>query len=216
MNISSFTFKNQAEKYINELNKVFNEEIFNLIETLGKELLKAWENNQNVYICGNGGSGANAIHMANDFIYGIGACGEGAKIPGLKVEALTANTGVITCLANDNGYENIFSYQLKVKGNPNDLLIALSGSGNSPNIVNALEAAKDIGMKSFAIIAYSGGKCLNLADIPIHFKIDDMQIAEDTQLIIGHICMQWLTQNKPSKIDKSNTVKKYESPNIKH
>ena len=58
------------------------------------------------------------------------------------------------------------------------------------------EAAKDIGMKSFAIIAYSGGKCLDLADIPIHFKIDDMQIAEDAQTIIGHICMQWLTKNK--------------------
>ena len=197
MNLSSLSFKNQAEKYINQLNSVFNEENIALIETLGKELLKAWENNQNVYICGNGGSGANAIHMANDFIYGIGACGEGQKIPGLKVEALTANTGVLTCLANDNGYENVFSYQLKVKGSKNDLLIALSGSGNSQNIVNALYAAKDIGMKSFAIIAYSGGKCLELADIPIHIKIDDMQIAEDTQLIIGHICMQWLNKNKP-------------------
>ena len=198
MDLSSIPFKNEAQNYINRLNSIFKEENIELIEVLGKEILRAWKDNHNVYICGNGGSGANAIHIANDLIYGIGACGEGKKIPGLQVEALTANPAIITCLANDTGYENIFSYQLKVKGNSGDLLIALSGSGNSENIIKALETAKELGMKSFAILAFSGGKCLNLADISIHFPINDMQIAEDTQLIIGHICMQWLTKNKPS------------------
>ena len=198
MDPTSISFKNEAQNYTNRLNSIFTEKIFELIELLGKEILLAWKNNQNVYICGNGGSGANAIHIANDLIYGIGACGEGKQIPGLRVEALTANSGVITCLANDTGYENIFSYQLQVKGNSGDLLIALSGSGNSENIVKALKTAKELGMKTSAIIAFSGGKCRDLADIAIHFPINDMQIAEDTQLIIGHICMQWLTKNKPS------------------
>ena len=198
MDLSSISFKNEAQNYINRLNSIFKEENIELIELLSKAILRAWKNNHNVYICGNGGSGANAIHIANDLIYGIGACGEGEQIPGLKVEALTANSGVITCLANDTGYENIFSYQLQVKGNSGDLLIALSGSGNSENIIKALKTAKELDMQSFAILAFSGGKCIDLADISIHFPINDMQIAEDTQLIIGHICMQWLTKNKPS------------------
>ena len=82
--------------------------------------------------------------------------------------------------------------------NPNDLLIVLSGSGNSPNIIKALEAAKRLELTSFAILGFSGGIALELADHPIHFEIDNMQIAEDTQLIVGHLCMQWLTKNKPS------------------
>ena len=81
-------------------------------------------------------------------------------------------------------------------------MIVLSGSGNSANIVQALETASSLGVKSYAILAFKGGKCMDKADIPIHFPIEDMQIAEDTQLIIGHICMQWLTENKPSNLSQ--------------
>ena len=73
-----------------------------------------------------------------------------------------------------------------------DVLITFSGSGNSPNIVKALEEAKKIGMTSYAVLGYSGGKAKALADVPIHFAIDDMQISEDAQVIIGHMLMQWL------------------------
>ena len=198
MTLLTNSFKQDAENYINEIGKLFNADNIKLIELLAIDLLKAWEKNSNVYICGNGGSAANAIHIANDFIYGIGACGPGEKILGLNVEALTANSGVLTCLANDTGFDNIFSHQLKVKATPDDVLIVLSGSGNSKNIIKALETSNNIGMKSYAILAFTGGKCLDLADISIHFPIDDMQIAEDSQLIIGHLCMQWLTKNKPS------------------
>jgi len=155
-----------------------------------------------VYICGNGGSAANAMHMANDFHYGIGACGPGPRLPGLRVEALPANAGIITCLANDTGYDNVYAHQLQVKGRKDDVLIVLSGSGNSANVVRALETARQLGMKSFAILAFSGGRCSELADITIHFKIDDMQIAEDTQLVVGHLCMQWLNANKPNSLNE--------------
>jgi D-sedoheptulose 7-phosphate isomerase len=140
------------------------------------------------------------MHMANDFHYGIGACGPGPKLPGLRVEALPANAGLITCLANDTGYANIYSHQIEVKGRPGDLLIVLSGSGNSANVVKALETSKRMGLRSYAILAFGGGKCRDLADVPIHFQIDDMQIAEDTQLVVGHLCMQWLNTNKPEQI----------------
>ena len=74
-------------------------------------------------------------------------------------------------------------------------MIVLSGSGNSPNVVKALTIAKELDMQSFAILGYSGGKCLELADVSIHFKVDDMQLSEDLQLVVGHMLMQWLSQN---------------------
>lgn len=158
------------------------------IQVLGDSLRDAWRDRRSVYLCGNGGSAGNAVHLANDWLYGAGVKNGG----GLRVEALSANTAVITCLANDIGYENIYAEQLEVKANRGDVLIVLSGSGNSPNVVKALEAGNAIGMKTFAILGYSGGRCKEIAQCPIHFEIDDMQVAEDLQLIVGHICMQWL------------------------
>ena len=150
-------------------------------------------------MCGNGGSAGNAIHIANDFNYGIDKNGG----IGLSVEALPANTSVLTCLANDEGYETIFSQQLKVKATPDDLLIVFSGSGNSANVVEALKVGNEIGMKTYAILGYSGGRCKELAKFPIHFEIDDMQISEDLQLIVGHMCMQWLVENGKERIEST-------------
>ena len=200
MTIELPSFSKRSRNYLDQLNSCFSDAIIDQIEILAKDLLAAWVEGRNVYICGNGGSAANAMHLANDFHYGIGACGPGPKLPGLRVEALPANAGLITCLANDTGYENIYSHQIEVKGRRGDLLIVLSGSGNSANVVKALETSKHMGLCSYAILAFSGGKCLKLVDVPIHFPIDDMQIAEDTQLIVGHLCMQWLNSNKPERI----------------
>ena len=161
------------------------------------------ENGGKLLLCGNGGSAANALHMANDLHYGIGACGSDQAIVGMRVEALPSNSGIITCLANDTGYENIYAQQLKVKADPDDIVIVLSGSGNSPNVVNALLEAKELNMMSYAIVAFDGGRCKELADEVIHFEIDDMQIAEDTQLVVGHLCMQWLNAHKPNRLKVS-------------
>jgi D-sedoheptulose 7-phosphate isomerase len=163
-----------------------------LAHQLSLALLESWQNGRRVFICGNGGSAGNAIHLANDFIYGIAKKTGG----GLKVMALSANSAVITCLANDVGYDFIFSEQLAVQAQKGDLLIALSGSGNSGNIVQALEQARAMGVTSFAILGFTGGKCKELADFAIHFPVNDMQIAEDLQLIVGHMAMQWLYANR--------------------
>ena len=191
-------FEDIATTYLKSIVNAFNKDIYRAIGELAKDLLFAWIHRRSVYICGNGGSAANAVHLANDLIYGIGACGLDESVPGLDVEALTSNSGVVTCLANDTGYQNVFSLQLEVKGKAGDILLVLSGSGNSPNVVKAIETAKKIGMKTYAILGYSGGKCIELADTSIHFLVDDMQIAEDAQLIVGHICMQWLSKQKYS------------------
>ena len=158
---------------------------------LSEALRDAWRAGHTVYLCGNGGSAGNAIHLANDLLYGAGLRNGG----GLRAEALSANPSVLTCLANDLGYDHVFAEQLKVKANAGDVLIVLSGSGNSANVVNALEVGNAKGMKTFAILGYSGGRCKLIAQHSIHFAINDMQIAEDLQLIVGHICMQWLHAN---------------------
>ena len=161
------------------------------VSDLASDLQDAWKNGKQVFLCGNGGSAGNAIHLANDLIYGISK-EDGI---GLKAHALPANQSILTCLANDLGYENIFSHQLSVLGEPGDLLIVMSGSGNSPNILKALEKAGEMGVKSYAILGYSGGKALKMADIPIHFLVNDMQIAENCQQVVGHMLMQWLYKN---------------------
>ena len=162
------------------------------IELLAAALIDCWRNDRQFFIFGNGGSAGNAVHLANDFLYGV------SQITGhgLRVHALSANTAVLSCLANDQGYENIFASQLDVLAQPGDVALALSGSGNSPNILRALELCKVCEVKSFAVLGYSGGKAKDLADVPIHVAIDDMQISEDLQLIIGHMLMQWLYENR--------------------
>lgn len=179
--------------YANNLSNLLRSSDWSNVVQLGKDIRECWLAGRQVFFCGNGGSAGNAVHLANDFLYGIAKCTGG----GLKVQALSANPAVMTCLANDVGYDYIFSEQLAVLAERGDLLVVLSGSGNSPNILRVLEQASSMGVKSSAILGYSGGKCKSLADLPIHFPIDDMQIAEDMQLVVGHMLMKWLYQNRP-------------------
>jgi D-sedoheptulose 7-phosphate isomerase len=202
MTLAQTSFGLQAQSYLQRLQGCFSAENLDAVESLAQALRQAWVDGRQVFICGNGGSAANALHLANDLHYGIGACGPGPKLPGLRVEALPANSGVITCLANDTGYDNIYAHQLEVKARAQDLLIVLSGSGNSANVIRALETATNLSMTSFAVVAFSGGRCRELADVAIHFAVNDMQIAEDTQLVVGHLCMQWLNTNKPDHISR--------------
>ena len=179
--------------YASRLQAVLQSESWGGVKQLAEELRDCWTTKRQVFICGNGGSAGNAIHLANDFIYGISK----QHGSGLRVTALPANSAVLTCLANDEGYESIFSMPLAVQADAGDVLIVLSGSGNSPNILKVLEEARKIGMKSFAILGYSGGKAKAMADVALHFPVEDMQIAEDMQLIVGHMVMQWLYANRP-------------------
>lgn len=155
---------------------------------LAQSIQSAWRDGRQIFICGNGGSAANSVHLANDFIYGVSP----EKKKGIKAVALVGNQSVITCIANDVSYDDIFSYQLSVIGEPGDILIALSGSGNSKNIINAVKKAKTMNIKTYAILGFTGGKTKELVDSAIHFPIQDMQISEDCQQIVGHMLMRWL------------------------
>ena len=187
--ITTDSFRN----YSNLLQAVLANADWSRLALLADDILRCWQSGSRVFLCGNGGSAGNAIHLANDFLYGVAKKRGG----GVKVLALAANPAVLTCLGNDLGYEHIFSEQLAVQAEAGDILIALSGSGNSPNIIRALEQSKSMGVKSYAVIGYDGGKCLTMADVAIHFAVNDMQIAEDMQLIMGHMLMQWLYSKRP-------------------
>ena len=187
--------QNHIDSYTGKLSRAMAMDAMQQIPLLANALRDAWQTGRNIYLCGNGGSAGNAIHLANDLLYGAGT---GAGI-GMRVEALSANPAVLTCLANDLGYDQIYAEQLRVKGNSGDVLVVLSGSGNSPNVVKALQTGNSLGMTTFAVLGFSGGQCKDLAKHAIHFPVDDMQIAEDMQLIIGHICMQWLCANPAIK-----------------
>ena len=181
--------------YAARLQQVLQSADWRPVEALGQDFLECWKAKRQVFLCGNGGSAGNAIHLANDFLYGISK----QAGSGLRVNALSANAAVLTCLANDEGYDTIFATQLAVQANRGDILVALSGSGNSPNILKVLAKAREMGVKSYAILGYSGGKAKAMADVPIHFAVDDMQLSEDLQLVVGHMIMQWMYANRPQQ-----------------
>jgi D-sedoheptulose 7-phosphate isomerase len=181
--------------YAARLNRALVAADFSRIEALARAMLDCWKNGNTLYLCGNGGSAGNAMHLANDFVYGIG----GGKVTGLRAHALSANPSVLTCLANDIDFAEVYSTQIKLFGKAGDLLIVLSGSGNSPNILRAVEAAHEVGMQTFGILGFNGGKAKAMVQVPIHFAIDDMQISEDLQMNVGHMIMQWLKQHAHEK-----------------
>ena len=178
-------FYKTAKDYLKSIDTTWERIDWERVKKLSNDLFDAWKTGNKVFTCGNGGSASNANHLANDFLYGISP--EDGN--GMKVHSLTANVAVNTCLANDTGYENIFSNQLSALADTNDILIVFSGSGNSPNVVEAIRRANAIGMNTHAILGFDGGKCKEVAGNVIQIPIDNMQVAEDFQMMIGHILM---------------------------
>lgn len=142
-----------------------------------------------IYTIGNGGSAATASHMVVDI--GRGANGKPDSAGNyFRVECLADNVPAITAISNDTSYDEIFSFQLERKLKPGDLLIAISGSGNSRNIIKAAECAKSKGVSVLGITGYSGGKLYEMSDYRMHCAVDDMQIAEDLHMMFDHMLMR--------------------------
>lgn len=158
---------------IDEINKAMN-----LLENTRKK-------GNNVYVFGNGGSAATASHMENDFNKGISE-----KLDKkYRFQCINANMATITAIANDNGYEHIFEQQLENKIDKEDIIVAISGSGNSKNVINAVKYAKKQGCKVIGMTGYSGGELKKLSDISLHVPLDNMQITEDIHIIFNHLMM---------------------------
>lgn len=196
MNLRRFEIKrfvsSEPTEYLAKMASAFTPAASTAAAILAERLDHARSIKSRVFLCGNGGSAANANHWENDLIYGAAKGGLG----GVRAHSLSSNTSVLMCLANDTGYENIFSGQLDVLASEGDILIALSGSGNSPNILRAIATANSLGMESWVVVGFDGGKALELAKHSIHFPIADMQIAEDLQMVVCHTVTRHLATPK--------------------
>ncbi len=158
-----------------------------------KLLLATYNDGGTIFIFGNGGSGANASHFCGDFVKGVSYGLEKR----FKVICLNDNYPALLAIANDISYDDVFVEQLKNFVEKDDLVIGISGSGNSENIVRALEYANTIGAKTVALCGFSGGKIKELAALSVHADIDDMEVSEDVHLIIAH-CVKRIISKKLS------------------
>ncbi len=155
----------------------------------GVEMIKtAWQNGNQIITCGNGGSSLTALHFINDWNKSI-FLSTGRPFYG---RSLVDNIGLLMSYANDISFEDVFVEQLKNIIKPNDLLIAISGSGNSQNVINAVNFANNNKANSLALTGYDGGILKTIAKSNIWIPIDDMQITEDLHAIFGHVVMQSL------------------------
>lgn len=175
-----------VEKYIQEHNKTLSnldlKEVdiaINLIHEKAKE-------GKLVAVCGNGGSASCASHYITDWNKNIHHS-VGRPFNGI---CLSDNIGLITAYANDVSYEDIFSEQVKSQMQKDDLLITVSGSGNSPNVVKATQVANELGVTTLSICGYSGGTLKELSDYSVWINSNDMQICEDIHLVFGHMVMR--------------------------
>lgn len=144
-----------------------------------------------VYTMGNGGSAATASHFVCDFSKGVSETIGGNKF---LFECLSDNMPIVMAIANDISYDDVFAFQLKDKLKKEDLILAISGSGNSKNIIKAVEYAKIIGTPIIGITGYRGGKLKEMSDYIMHVNIDDMQIAEDVHMMFDHMLMRVICQ----------------------
>ena len=178
-----------ARAYLDYLPSVFKtidtREIGQFIETL----LDARERGANIYFIGNGGSAATASHFANDI-----AIGTNSYDKPFRAVSLTDSNAIITAVGNDFGFEEIFVRQLRVLGGAGDVVVAISASGNSPNLIRAFDYAKSIGIKTVAITAFDGGKMKEMADEGVHVPTAPKEYgpAEDAHMVLDHLVGAYL------------------------
>lgn len=148
-------------------------------------LIETAKNHKRIYIFGNGGSSATASHYANDFGKGISEYVDDK----FRFQCLNDNVPTVMAIANDIGFEEVFRFQLRGVLDQGDVIIAISGSGNSKNIINAVEYAKEQGNKIIGLTGFNGGKLKELSDISLHAPINSMQVTEDIHMIYDHLMM---------------------------
>jgi D-sedoheptulose 7-phosphate isomerase len=179
-----------AQDYVSRLRDVLAELDLDAVAAATALLLDAYEHGHTVFICGNGGSASTASHMAAD----LGKNTVAAGSPRLRVLSLNDNMAWFSALANDLGYENVFVEQMGNLLQPRDVLIILSASGNSANVVRAAEFAKAHGGRVLALVGFQGGRLRELAEVAIHVKCDAYGPVEDVHLVLNHVFTEALRQ----------------------
>ncbi|MEA4907156.1 MAG: SIS domain-containing protein [Chloroflexi bacterium] len=172
-----------VQSYLNDLSQIIEALPKDTVVEIGNLLQEAREADKHIFIMGNGGSAATASHIAGDFI-------KNSRNPGQKrvsIFALNDNAPAVLSLSNDESYEVVYSEQLRSHARPGDLVIAISGSGNSPNVVNAVDAAKEMGLKTIGLTGFKGGKLKEKTDLCLVVPSDNMEMIEDAHMMVGHI-----------------------------
>jgi D-sedoheptulose 7-phosphate isomerase len=179
-----------ARSYIEHLIDVLKRVDCDAVGRVIDVFLKARAEGNTIYFLGNGGSAATSNHFANDL--GFGSSPEGHEP--FRAVSLAANAAFLTCLANDIGYENVFWWQLRNLMRPGDVVVGISGSGNSPNAVKALEYARDNGGITVALLGFDGGEMLKHADYPILIETEKGEYGpvEDIHMVLDHLIANYL------------------------
>jgi D-sedoheptulose 7-phosphate isomerase len=159
-----------------------------------ESLERAYNEDRQVYLIGNGGSAATASHMACDLAKNVYPPASTGTVRRFRVTSLTDNVPLITALANDCGYERIFSEQLNNLLQRDDLVIAVSASGNSPNVIDALSLARERGARTAALLGFGGGRAKEMVDVALVVGSDDYGHVEDLHLVLNHLCAAWMRQ----------------------
>jgi D-sedoheptulose 7-phosphate isomerase len=181
-----------AKEYLSGLKDVLDRLPLKPIDEIIRVIEHARDEGRQIFVIGNGGSAATASHMMNDLCKGtLGHKGD-APWPRLRVIALTDNVSLMTAWANDTDYNHIFSEPLKNLAQRGDVLVAISASGNSPNIVAAVEAAKQIGVTVVGFAGFTGGKLSKMADVSLVVPSDGYGPVEDVHMILDHIITGYL------------------------
>ena len=182
--------KNSAELKLQIANTMAEQ-----IADAAKLISTAIKNGRKVMLCGNGGSAADSQHLAAELVVRLTGKVNRKALPGM---ALTTDTSILTAASNDFGFENVFSRQIEAHGTKGDILIAISTSGNSPNIIKAVNTAKEMDIVTIGLLGNAGGKLGSLVDLSLIVPSNDTQRIQETHITIGHIIIQ-LAENRLSK-----------------
>lgn len=179
-----------SKQYIKDLKAVLDDFPHDAFEKMVTAILDAYKDGRRIFVLGNGGSASTASHWACDI--NKGCCLELTKK--FKMICLNDNIPTLMAYANDLSYEDVFVEQLKNLYEPGDVVIGISGSGNSPNVLKAIEYANNHNGITVGLCGYSGGELFKMVRIPVHANINDMQKTEDIHMIVVHISMQRIQQ----------------------
>jgi phosphoheptose isomerase len=172
------------------------------LERAASLLAEAYLRGARIFSCGNGGSASIANHMQCDHVKGIRTATDLSP----HVFSLSTNVELLTAIANDTGYENVFVYQLQSQAEPGDVLLAVSSSGRSPNIVRVLRWARDQGMRTIAVTGFDGGAARAAADVSVHVDCTNYGVVEDLHQSVMHALAQYIRQSRMSEDTISMTV----------
>ncbi|HUI45142.1 MAG TPA: SIS domain-containing protein [Nitrospirota bacterium] len=187
------TFTVLIDQYLEKLQRTIDALDRRQLNKLAELLMDAYQRDANIFICGNGGSALTASHFACDLNKGASYGLEKRW----RVIALTDNLATIMAYANDVSYDEVFVEQLKNFMKPKDVIIAISGSGNSVNVLKAIKYAREKGGMTIGLTGYDGGSLAKIANLALNANINDMQISEDIHMITSHLIMSALKQTTP-------------------